>query len=172
MWNQMHAGASRAMVGAWDNSLEYRMNASAAGLLAVRIAAAVARIRSGSEINDRDRRAASTVADDFRREAGVLRGEWTPRVSDEAAYEVAGAALTAMSGQSRSAPTYQTDTDAATTLDSLATDLEALVTGDSLDAERLKRLETLFSRAGNLVHDSLGQSGEALDGIQQAAGRG
>jgi len=158
---------SRAVVGAGD-SLELRMNASAVGLLSIRVASAAARVRGGGQINQRDQVALRSVSTDLREEARVLRGEIVPSVTDETAYAVAGVTLTALGqpGDTASA----TDEDLARRLDRVANDLEKLASGRSLDDALLARLESVFLRAGELVTDSLGESGEVLEGVPQGPG--
>lgn len=160
----------RSMVGAWDSSLEYRMSASAVGLLSIRVAAAAARVRSGGEVNDRDRVAVQSVAADLREEARVLRGESSPDVTNETAYAVAGVALTALSQrESSSSPTVDRESDLAVRLDDLASELETLADGSLKGDDSLARLEKVFIRASALVSDSLGQTGELLEGVPEVA---
>jgi hypothetical protein len=165
----MHGVGS--MVGAWDSSLEFRMSASAVGLLSVRVAAAAARVRSGGHVNERDRAALEAVAADLREEARVLRGQSAPDVTDETAYAVAGVALTALGQRDGAqADVVASDEDLAGRLDELAAQLEALASGSEMDEQVVARIETVFLRAGALVSDSLGQSGELLEGVPEVSG--
>jgi hypothetical protein len=157
------------MVGAWDSSLEYRMSASSVGLLSIRVAAAAARVRAGGDVNDRDRVAVQTVAADLREEARVLRGESSPDVTNETAYAVAGVALTALRQREGTATSLTSnETALASQLDDLALELETFASGASVGESSLTRLETVFLQAGALVTDSLGQTGELLEGVPEA----
>jgi len=158
------------MVGAWDSSLEFRMNASAAGLLSVRVAAAASRARVTGHIHERDRDAVLRVAKDLREEARVLRGESPPNVDDETAYAVAGVTLTALQGRDDQRTAPQDDAHLAAGLDELATQLESLADGTQSNQAVLRQLEQLFFRAGGVVSDSLGQPGELLEGEPEVAG--
>jgi hypothetical protein len=158
-----HAGMSAegAVVGAWDSGLELRMNASSVGLLAVRVAAAAARSRSGSSLNERDIEALVSVRDDLREEARVLRGESSPDVADETAFAFAGLALTALGlppGKD------ELDDEAAVRLDKVADDLEAVAGGGSVAPTTLNDIEQLFLTASAMVSESLGQTGELVEG--------
>ena len=151
-----------ASVSAWDTGLEARMNASAVGLLAVRVATAAARSRSGAPLNERDVAAVAVVRDDLREEAKVLRGEAAPDVSDETAYAFAGVALNAL-GVSGTSDTDR-DADAAAQLDEVADELDALAQGRQVAPKELESLENLFLIASSMVSERLGQTGELVEG--------
>lgn len=164
------------MVGAWDTGLESRMNTSAAGLLAVRVAMAAARRRSGSTLNERDLLVLSEVREDLAGEAQVLRSESSPDLDRETAYAFAGFALNALN-QHRSASSsaeqpwandLEGSEQAASRLDALAADLKSVSDDPEVSTETLERIESVFLAASVLVSSSLGRTGEVSTGISGA----
>jgi len=142
----------------WSGGAELRLNASSAGLLAVRVAGAVAHRRAGDDLTERDRRALSSVMTDLRGEASILRGAADPDLVNETAFAFADLALSALNGAQQKA---EADADrAADSLDEIANELDLLANGSEIDPARLETVERLFMRASRLASDSLGRAGE------------
>lgn len=162
-----------AMVGAWDSGLETRMSTSSAGLLAVRVAVAAARRRAGEDLNDRDREALKEVRRDLEGEVRVLRGQDLPDVTHESSFAFAGLALSALSTpRSENAGMNEADDsqNAAARLDELARDLEIVADRPEVEDAVLERVESVFLRASQLVSQSLGRTGEIVDGLPESPG--
>jgi len=151
-----------AMVGTWSNGLELRMSTSTAGLRAVRVASAAARLRLGGELRTRDAADLKSVSGGLRDEARVMRGEALPDIDDETAYAFAGLALRALSA--RGPAPVRGEEGAAHQLDQLAAELEEVASGERVEGQVLQRIEDLFLATSSMVSEALARTGETVEG--------
>jgi hypothetical protein len=150
------------MVGAGgDSRLDTRLQAVSAGLRAVRVVSAARRCRAGLALTDTDISTIRSVVSDLREEIRVLRNENIPDVTDETAFAFASLALSALPTQ---AENQGNSGMAARQLESLVSDIEALISSDSSELASLKRIEDVFLKASDLVGSEVGGTGEKVDG--------
>jgi len=140
--------------------LDARAQAVSAGLLAIRIASAAHRLRSGDPLTSSDRSILHNVIRDLRQEAHILRNGDTPDVLDETAYAFAGLALSTIPDRKRDIEPEA----AASALESLAEQLTTFLDPATHDASKLELIESAFLRAGRRVGSEVGQPGERVDG--------
>jgi hypothetical protein len=145
--------------GSRQNRLHTRLDAISVGLRAVRLVDATRRWRLRVRLTDTDIAAIKSASADLRNEISVLQNENAPDATDETAFAFASLALQAMptpaSQNYPASPVQQ--------LESLASDLDAMLSGQAPDEAIANRIETTYKRTSDLVQSNFGRTGELFE---------
>lgn len=145
--------------GSRQNRLHSRLDAISVGLRAVRLVDATRRWRSHVPFTDTDITAIRSAFADLRNEISVLQNENAPDATDETAFAFASLALQAMPVSASqiypASPVQQ--------LESLASDLDAMLSGQVPDETVADRIEATYKRTSDLVQSNTGRTGELFE---------